>query len=492
MSSPAATRLPIPVSVCDLELLPDRRRVITRPFISGASPSPGDQLVSRILSLSEDEVSATLSSAYVRFADRHFDLDAVLEDHFQFAAWGRAGLAATLSDDRRRLIGAYYTQEYSIEAAALTNPSIVASPDQSNLEPGSLRFIMSLRAIGEGHFSSIEFRRGVIDGEGGVTVEAPSRRALTGRHQPVVFDKSDFCSKLAEMNAYDQAAATVVERLPGQFELDQLETAIVDTGGTPPTLRPGSPTTRAMHWLAKSNYELSFPASSELSERVIFPWLSAESRGLEDARFVRFVDDDGCVTYYATYTAYDGFRVLPQLIETSDFESFRIGTLSGACAANKGAALFPRTVNGRYAALSRFDAENSYVMFSDSLQVWDAAKQIEGPVSPWQLARVGNCGSPIETTVGWLVITHGVGPFRVYSLGAMLLDLDDPRRVIGRLDEPLLAPTDADRDGYVPNVVYSCGSIIHGDDLILPYGTSDTSCRIARVGLTALLHRLSG
>jgi predicted GH43/DUF377 family glycosyl hydrolase len=486
----AQVSAPIPISLCDFELLPDRCRVVARPFSAGASFAPTDPLLRRVLALTEDEVVSALTSAYDRFAGRHADLDAVLEEHYQFVAGGVPELAS-LSDDRRRLIGAYYTQEFSIEAAALTNPSIVADPDQSGVDPGALRFNLSLRAIGEGHLSSIEFRSGCIDAKGTVTVEAPARYASTGSHRSVELDKSEFRSKLAEMGADDDETATVVDQLPARFELHHLESVIGTVAGSP---KPGSTTdfaNRAMHWLARSSYELVFPEASALSARVIFPWQPVESRGLEDARFVRFVDDDGSVTYYATYTAYDGVRVLPQLIQTPDFRQFRIGTLSGACAANKGTALFPRKIDGRYVALSRYDTENSYVMFSDNVQQWDTAQQIEAPIAPWALARVGNCGPPLETDAGWLVITHGVGPFRVYSLGAILLDLNDPRQVRGRLTEPLLAPSDADRDGYVPNVVYSCGSIIHGGELIVPYGTSDTSCRIARIDLDALLDRLT-
>jgi predicted GH43/DUF377 family glycosyl hydrolase len=339
--------------------------------------------------------------------------------------------------------------------------------------------------------SSIEFRSGVIDRNGDITIDTPSRYAQTGAHKSMVFDKDVFRSMLTEMNVFDEMVATMCEPLSDRFELHELEATITTVEGKGAPRHLTLPTTRAMHWLATSNYALSFPPASELSERVIFPWSAVESEGMEDARFVRFVHDDGSVSYYATYTAYDGSRVLPQLIETADFVSFRIGTLSGACAQNKGTALFPRKIDGQYAALSRFDGENNYVMFSDSLRTWETAEKIESPKMSWDLARIGNAGSPLETEAGWLVITHGVGPMRTYSLGAILLDIDKPSLVIGRLHEPLLVPSEMEREGYVPNVVYSCGAMLHGNKVVLPYGFSDVACRIATIPLDALLAKLT-
>jgi len=489
VSPPASTVTPIPVTRTDVEFRPDPSRVIVKPFLPDEQVFPDSGLLNRILGLPEDEVSSTLAIAYAMFEDRHLDLEAVLESHFQFVA-SETDKLPKLSRDRRLLIGAYYTREFSIEAAALTNPSIVPAPDQSGLEPGTERFVISLRGIGEGQMSSIEFRSGVVDATGEITIEPTTRYAVTGTRSPPTFDKAVFCATLAEMGAYNEMAGFVIDPLPDRFELQQLEDAIAAVEGKRAPRRLSDPTTRAIHWLATSNYEVTFASESELSERVIFAGSAIESHGLEDARFVRFIDDDGSVTYYATYTAYDGFRVLPQLIKTMDFVSFRIATLSGVCAQNKGAALFPRKVGGQYAALSRYDAENNYVMRSDNLRIWEEAERIESPEFPWDLARVGNCGSPLETEAGWLVITHGVGPFRTYNLGAILLDIDDPSRVIGHLDEPLLVPSEDERDGYVPNVVYSCGSMIYGDQLILPYGFSDMTSRIATVPIDPLLSRM--
>lgn len=482
---------PIPVIRTGVELHRDQGRVILKPFLPGDQVFPDRGLLTRILELPEDKVACTLAEARSRFENRHLDLDDVLEKHFQMVA-RQAGGVHRISRDRRLLIGAYYTNEYSIEAAALTNPSMVPAPDQSGLNPGAQRFIMSLRGIGEGHISSIQFRSGVVDASGGITVEAPSRYALTGTHIPPLFEKEMFCARLAEMDALDELAMEVINRLGDRFELEELEAAITGVESSPETRRLPEAFTRVIHWLATSNYILTFGPASGLSERVIFPGSSIESHGLEDARFVRFTHEDESVSYYATYTAYDGVRILPQLIETADFCTFRIETMGGRHARNKGAALFPRKIDGQYVALCRYDAGNNYVMRSNNVRIWDDADLIESPQFPWELARIGNSGPPLETEAGWLVITHGVGPFRTYSLGAILLDINDPSQVVGHLDQPLLTPSESEREGYVPNVVYSCGSMIHGDDLILPYGQSDTECRIAKVPLAPLLARLAG
>lgn len=474
----------------DVTLQPDPRRVILKPFLPDEQLFPDAGLLDRVLAMNEAEVRSTLAFALGDFEDRHIDLEAILENNFQFVA-SEADELPNLTKERRLLIGAYYTSEYSIEGAALTNPSIVPAPDQAGLDPGAQRFIISVRAIGEGQVSSIEFRSGVIDASGGITIEEPSPFALTGTRRPPVFDKTVFSAKLIEMDVFNVMAGLVIDPLPDHFELHQLDAAIAAVEGKSAARPLGDPTCRAIHWLATSNYEVTFPSESNVSERVIFAGSAIESHGLEDARFVRFTDDDGTMIYYATYTAYDGFRVLPQLIRTSDFVSFRIATLGGVCAENKGAALFPRKIDGRYVALSRYDGQNNYVMRSDNVRIWEEAEKIESPESSWELARIGNCGSPLETKAGWLVITHGVGPFRTYSLGAILLDIDDPSRVIGRLDDPLLATSEGERDGYVPNVVYSCGSMIHGNELILPYGVSDIATRIAKVPMDALLARLT-
>ena len=491
--------LRVPVTKTSVHLVPDPTRAITKPFVPAGDLSVDERfrverILSRVLALSESEVATTLGATQDRFAARHIDLRSVFEANFAAVA-GCVARAGELSAQRRLLIGAYFTHEYSIESAALSNPSIVLAPDQEGLAPGEQRFVLSLRAIGEGHISSIQFRSGVIDAGGQIDMETPSRYASTARHRAPDYEKDSFRSKLLELRAYNQVAAAIIDGLPDPFTLEQLETVIREVDRQhelEPDAENTAQATRTIHWLASSNYESSFGPDSTLSERVLFPAGPTESRGMEDARFVRFTGDDGTVTYFATYTAFDGYQILPQLIESADFVNFRIETLSGPCAKNKGIALFPRMIGGRYAALSRLDNENNFLMWSDNGRFWHQSEVIQTPEHPWEITQIGNCGSPLETEAGWLVITHGVGALRQYALGAILLDKEDPARVIGHLAEPLLEPSDDERDGYVPNVVYSCGSMISGGLLVLPYGFSDVGTRIVTVRLDDLLTELTG
>jgi predicted GH43/DUF377 family glycosyl hydrolase len=478
-----------------VRLVPDPSRVIAKPFAPGGEISKeglsrAERIIARILAMPESDVVATLNAAKRQFASRHVDLSSVFEANFGAVAH-HVERVDELSTERRLLLGAYFTHEYSIEAAALSNPSIVAAPDQENLAVGEQRFVLSLRAIGEGHISSIQFRSGVIDARGRIVMDELSRHVTTARHRAPVYEKAGFGTKLTELHAFNEVTASVLDSLPERFTLEQLEAVIRDIdferGSRPGTMQA----TRTIHWLASSNYESSFAADSNISERVLFPAGPTESNGMEDARFVRFTHEGGRVTYFATYTAFDGYQILPQLIETPDFVSFRIATLNGACAKNKGIALFPRLIDGRFVALSRQDNENNFLMWSDDVHFWRESELIQIPKRPWELTQIGNCGSPLETEAGWLVITHGVGALRQYALGAILLDKDEPARVIGHLDEPLLTPGDDERDGYVPNVVYSCGSMIFGGMLVLPYGFSDVGTRIATVPLDDLLARLT-
>ena len=485
---------PIPVTRTDARFLPDSSRVIARLFVPGDQIFPDgrsriERIVDRILAMPDDELASTLEAAYEAFADRHADLSGTLESTFGIVA-DRVALSAEISQARRRLIGAYFTHEYSIESAALGNPSLVPAPDQFGLDPGEQRFVMSLRAVGEGHVSSIEFRSGVIDAHLNVRIDQPSRYAGTGSRRAPVYDKRFYAAKLAELGTANEISGLILDALPPHFTCDQLDAAVLDLDRRGVDRSLSCQTVSTIRSLAASNYELVFPGESELAERVIFPAGPNESRGMEDARFVRFTHDDGSVHYYATYTAFDGFQILPQLIETRDFLSFRIATLDGKCSQNKGIALFPRMIGGRYGALSRHDNENNFLMLSDEVRSWHETERIQVPMCPWELVQIGNCGSPLETEAGWLVITHGVGPLRQYALGAILLDVEDPCRVIGHLRDPLLLPIDEERDGYVPNVVYSCGSMIHAGQLVLPYGFSDVGARVAVLPLDDLLTRL--
>ena len=477
-------------------LLPDPRRVIAKPHLPGEEAYTPDGksrvkvVLERVLAIPDAEVAAIVADVLHNFAQRHHDFTQVLHHHFQMVAH-HLEQGAKLTEDRRLLIGAYFTHEYSIEAAALFNPSIVLAPDQTGLTAGSHRFIMSVRAVGEGHISSIGFRSGVIDDRCTLTFDEVSRYAITGRRRKPLYDKHLFGLKLAELGADNAIAAVVLEPMPGQFSFDELEhsLALFEAKHTVPEV-VAHETTKLIHLLAMSNYLAVYPRESPLSERVLFPAGPKESQGMEDARFVRFVQDDASVVYYATYTAFDGLEVLPQLIETADFTSFRVATLNGRFAQNKGMALFPRPIDGKYVMLARSDRENTYLMRSDNVRFWNETQILQAPQQPWELIQIGNCGSPIETEAGWLVLTHGVGPMRRYAIGAMLLDLDDPGRVIGHLAEPLMVPEEDEREGYVPNVLYSCGSMVHAGQLILPYGFSDGGIKIATIRLPDLLDLL--
>ena len=464
-----------------------------KPFLPGDDQSDGasriDAILRRVLSLSESEVSTTLHDARARFDGRHRNLDAILEAHFDEVV-ARAGSMIEVSEARRLLIGAYFSHEYSVEAAALGNPSMVRAPDQSGLDAGEVRFVMSLRAIGEGHVSSIEFRTGVVEADLDVRCEQLSGFVEAGERVPAEYERGFFETKLRDLGALDDVAVSILDDLEPQFSVSHLDAAIDRHGRSAISDARSQETIHILHWLASSNYRVGFSASSAVSERVIFPAGPTESRGMEDVRLVRFVHDDGSVVYYGTYTAFDGHQILPQLLETTDFETFRIATLTGECAHNKGIALFPRKLDGDFVALGRHDNVNNFLMRSNDVRVWRETEKIQEPEKPWELTQLGNNGSPLETEAGWLVITHGVGPFRQYSLGALLLDREDPSRVIGHLKEPLLSPDASEREGYVPNVVYSCGSMIVGEHLILPYGFADVGASIATIRVDDLLDRL--
>ena len=471
-----------------IDFRPDSRRVVVRPFIS-SDPVRVGNIISRALSLGESEIEEELANVRADFGDRHINLDKIWLHHFEKVRHAIPP-GQVLSDSRRLFIGALFSGEYALESAALFNPSIVAHPDQTRLAKGDLRFILSLRATGEGHISSIEFRSGIIHGGHSIEMEAATPFVTLPDLDPnPTYHKSAFLHKLNEMGLENEWAAAVLSRLDKRFTLQELDWSIKRTTQDE-TMREGRDiqrTLECMHWLAESNYQIHFGCSSAMSERIIFPVSPNESNGIEDARFVRFVDDDGSVTYFATYTAYNGRVILPQLIETLDFLNFRVLTPNGQAVQNKGMALFPRRINGRYAMLSRQDDENLFLMFSEHPHFWSDPQLLEGPTRPWEFVKLGNCGSPIETEAGWLVITHGVGPMRKYCMGAILLDLHDPSKVIGRLDDPLLTPEGNGREGYVPNVVYSCGALTHEGRLILPYGLSDSASTIVTIDLSELL-----
>jgi predicted GH43/DUF377 family glycosyl hydrolase len=380
--------------------------------------------------------------------------------------------------------------EYSIESAAFFNPSIIEDPDQSELGPDEKRVILSFRATGEGHISSIVFRSGILDKNNNLTTEPVGKMlAEAERIKRHIYNKKSFIKKLDEMRNFNNKVSPVfvLEKLGDSFTYGELKKAVEETRKIPQLTANKILIINQMMWLAKSHYELEFSLDSAISERVIFPTSETERNGIEDARFVKFTEDNGEITYYATYTAYDGTTILPKLLETNNFYHFKSLPIHGEIAQNKGMALFPRKIKGKYAMLCRIDGANNYIAYSDNINIWREVKLIQKPKFPWDLVQVGNCGSPVETEEGWLVITHGVGPMREYVLGASLYELDDPEKEIGRLKTPLLAPNAQEREGYVPNVVYSCGSIIHNSSLIIPYGTSDCASTYASVNLNELL-----
>ena len=419
-----------------LYLRPDPARVIVRPFKPTTEPrdlNPTDKtranhIVERVLALDPKAAASQLKDVLLNFEGRHRNLLETFElraDGMEeaFAAHG------SFSETQRQLIGAYFMNEYSFEASALFNPSIVPHPDQSGTPTGTLRFVLSLRAVGEGHVSSITFRAGTVAADGSIAVDPTARLASNPR---------------------------IGYSIPGPMG---------------------------------DEVEVVFKAEQDISERVIFPVTASQSHGIEDARFVEFTDG-GRKTYYATYTAYKGTAIRSELIETSDFLSFRMSPLHGATARNKGMALFPRRINGKYAMIARQDNENLYLVYSDDLYRWEGGQAILKPQFPWEFVQIGNCGSPIELDEGWLLLTHGVGPVRKYSIGAALLDKRDPSKVLARSSEPLLRPEPSEREGYVPNVVYTCGAMRHNDQIILPYAVSDTYSNFATIDISALLRTM--
>jgi len=475
-------------------LAADSSRVITQLFVPGQegfdkADSRTGSVLKRILALSEEEVRSSLHEVVICFDKRHRDLVGTFRRHARELA-DRLDSDVHLSEERMLLVGATFTSEYAIEGAALCNPSIVAHPDQAGTAAGCLRVVMSVRGIGEGHRSSIGFRTGVVDASGDATLDAPGPFATVGSVGSTLLDGAIFRSELTRLRIGGESADYVLDALNDRFtradldeQLDKLQTHISTWGHAQQTISQ-------IRTIAARMYAIEFAADIPLSERVLWPAMSAENAGMEDARFVRFVRDDGSVTFYATYTAYSGEHISQQLLETQDFRSFTSTPLVGAAAANKGLALFPRLIGGRFAAMSRSDRESNTVAFTDNPYIWTKSAPCQRPTESWEALQLGNCGPPIETEAGWLVLTHGVGPMRTYRIGAILLDLEDPTRVIGRLRKPLLSPAANEQDGYVPNVVYSCGALVHAGNLVLPYGIDDGAIGMASAPMSELLAAL--
>jgi len=524
--------MPVTIKRKDIRFDPDPKRVIARYFLPGGAER-AVTLIHRIIKLSDKDVQETLNQVLRKFCNRHRNITRIFERNFEqlnediekfllststensnrwLAIQNMLDKMNTHSGEacinRKLLIGSYFTMEYSIECSAFFNPSIVEDPDQSNLmEKGQKRIIVSFRGTGEGHISSIVFRGGIIDKDNNLTFESVGRLLekpdIIKRHQ---YNKSTFLKKIEQMHTrktmsgkeYEsyleivhKTEQTIMEPLKDKFTYGDLQASIAEAMKRPDITKAARSVIDSINWLADSHYEITFSMDTSISERVIFPISYSESNGIEDARFVRFEDDDGNIIYYATYTAYNGHTVLPKLLSTKDFLHFKVMPLNGQYAQNKGMALFPRKLKGKYAMLSRHDGINSYVMYSDKINLWQNAKRIKITPQPWEFVQMGNSGSPIEIKdVGWLALTHGVGPMRQYFISAVLLDLNDPTKVLGHLKEPLLIPNEKEREGYVPNVVYSCGFILHNNELIIPYGMADYATSFACVPLDELLDEL--
>ena len=471
-------------------LKPDQSRVLLRPFSPGY-PQRAGRIISRIMSLPEDLVGPLLDEVSAEFSQRHQQIRKVFLERFEQV---RELLLADeeLSEQRRLLIGSYFLAEYSLESAALFNPSIVPHPDQTDLPSGALRFILSLRATGEGHISSITFRTGIIHPDHRIEVRTPTGFLTEPCQIPnPLYEKALFARKLFELGLTSEFTRRVMNKLGESFALEELrgslEAEVKQSRRSDGIVQEDQNAAQGIWMLARSNYEVQFQPEQRLSERIIFPATPSQRNGIEDARFVYFQNDDGTHIYYATFTAFDGMVVVPELAETSDFLRFRFITLNGPGAENKGMAIFPWKINGLYATLSRQDNENIYLMFSDNVHFWNERRVLLKPAFPWELVQLGNCGSPIETDAGWLVLSHGVGPMRKYCIGAFLLDRDDLAKVIGRLRDPLLKPNQSEREGYVPNVVYTCGALLHDGELIIPYGLVDHATGFATVPLDEVL-----
>jgi len=451
------------------------------------------RIVGRVMDFSETEVDQKLQGALSEFRDRHRNIEEKFLKRFKDIE-NVLPPGASVSKNRKLLLGAYYLCEYSLEAAALFNPSIVLHPDQSGLKENEIRFILSLRAVGEGHISSIEFQTGIITSDLKISIDQPTRYVSEGEMDwDQVVDKAILVRKLKDLRLYNDIAVSILNTLRPNGSIRELRSEtekFLDRHKGSRQWVDIETAAKSVFALARSNYDVRFSPDIPLSERVIFPLAPCESNGIEDARFVRFTDDDGSVRYFGTYTAYDGRTIRPKLLETDDFIHFKIRKMSGPAVCNKGTAVFPRKVNGNYVMLSRQDGENNSIMFSDHVEFWNESRIIMEPKYDWEFIQIGNCGSPVETDDGWLVLSHGVGPVRKYCIGAYLLDKDDPSKLIGRTREPIILPEGDEREGYVPNVVYTCGMLQHMDSLIIPYAKSDYAIGFATVPVKDVVRRM--
>lgn len=481
----------IPVQRQPIKVYPDAKRVIARFFFNGEPRAK--EVINRVMSLSEEAVFGIVSPLLQEFSKRHRNITRILYRHCDKVKFIMEAMDIDfkgITPWRKLLLGSCFTHEYSIESAAFFNPSIVEDPDQSELETGQKRLIVSFRAVGEGHISSIAFRRAILDKDSNIQISPVGNYVDEAEIiRNTVYEKKLFFGKVVTARIDPQVIKEVKEQTGEKFDYITLRQIILDLQSNQDNDRKRTEYEKVL-WLSDSYSNITFSMDTDITDRVIFPMSELEKKGIEDARFVKFTNEDGTVVYYATYTAFDGALIMPKLLQTTDFYNFKIRPLHGAGAKNKNLALFPRKINGSYTMLARIDGCNNYIMHSDNINLWEETQLLQTPLHPWEFIQIGNCGSPLETEHGWLVITHGVGPMRRYSLGATLLKLDDPTIEIGRLKEPLLVANQDEREGYVPNVVYSCGGIVNNGKLIVPYGLSDYSSSFATVDLKALLDKI--
>jgi predicted GH43/DUF377 family glycosyl hydrolase len=472
---------------------PDDRRVVIKLFVPGEDAqvvqNRASSLIERILQLDEDETARLLEEVLTRFAGRHHDILAVFQHHYEVVQH-RVAPEIELSPTARTLIGAYFSHEYSVEAAALCNPSMVPHPDQTGLEPGQLRVAISLRQIGEGHISSIGFCTAVLGPRDAIRLEDRGGPLMIGQRGGAKHLRQQLSAAMIDGEIDNEASAYLVNALPEWYTDEEFEDVLVQVPAELRTRMTSQTTLDQIRHIVAADYAVTYPATVPMHQRILWPATPDESNGMEDARFVQVLDPDGRQSYQATYTAYDGRKISGRVIFSRDLRHFEVTALHGPAARNKGMALFPRYVNGRKLALCRSDGETLGLSERDEQHRWQNAVPLLTPHRGWDLIQVGNCGSPIETESGWLVLTHGVGPMRRYAIGAMLLDLENPERVIADLPEALLDPNDVEREGYVPNVVYSCGGVLHEGRLWVPYGASDVRVGFASVELERLLTRM--
>ncbi len=474
-----------------LLLAPDPDRLLLRFFVAGVEDvGPGTsragRVIDRLMALDDARVDEAIEEIDRQFPE-HESVWAAATHHLDLVA-SRMDDYDRLNPDRQRLIGAAFTHQFAVEGAALCNPSMVQAPNQT--EDGLTSFVMSVRGIGEGHRSSIGFRTGHITASGAVCLEPSTGLVESGEPGPGIHHRRTFRRLIEDQGADEENVAFIFEHLETRFGTETLESRLAELADQALTRKRTEETIAQAHFVASSSYGVRFNPKVRLSQRVLWPRIATERHGMEDARFVRFTDDDGSVIYYATYTAFDGLSISMQLIETTDFVGFQMTPISGMAAVGKGLALFPRRIRGRYYALTRADRETNSLASSDDLTCWDASTPLQSPTETWEILQLGNCGSPIELPEGWLVLTHGVGAMRTYSMGALLLDLEDPAKVIGRTRLPLIRPKPGRGGGYVPNVVYSCGAMLDRDNLIIPFGVNDQSIAIASFKVSSVLERL--